>query len=117
MLLVEGRRSMYGDQKMLEAVGAYRRGHRVHFRRDMPLEERARLRYAMLNPEWQTALSPAQYVELERRVNAMRKRANRKQVPWDENRAWRQAFTEVLSRESGAVGTTSSQVAPEHRRP
>lgn len=93
-----GRPREHAGHELLESMGAYRRGQRIHFRRDVPLEDQAKARYALLSPEWREALSEDEFIEVERRVVSLRKRANRMRQQWDEDAAYQQALKEVLDK-------------------
>jgi len=92
-----GRPRKYADHELLAAIGAYRRGPHIHFRRDMPADEQARRRYRLLAPEWQRAVSEEEYIRILLRVKSLRKRANRLRQEWDEEAAWCTGFSEVLA--------------------
>ena len=90
-----GRPRIYHDGELLASIGAYRRGDRLHFRRSVPLEERARARYRFLDAEWRETISEEQYITLEIDLRRRRKRANRLRLHWDEDEAWQQAYTGI----------------------
>lgn len=95
-----GRPPDHADGKLLASIGAYRRGKRIHFSRKVSLEDRARARYRLLEPEWQQRLSEEQFIEVERHVRYLRKRANRFSLKWDEEQAYDQAVETVLGESS-----------------
>ena len=107
-----GHPRQYADHEALAAIGAYRRGPTIHFRRDIAPDERARRRYRLLAPEWRRAVSEDEYVRVELRVTSLRKRANRLQLAWDEAAAWSTAFAEVLADRCPDEEQTTKQTGP-----
>jgi len=92
-----GRHSVYADHELWDSVGCRRRGSRVHLRRSVLLEEHARARYALLEPDLQQQFTEDKYVEILLRQRSIRKRCNRLSLPYDSDQAFEQALQEVMS--------------------
>ena len=100
-----GRPRKYMDHELLRYLGAYRRGDRIVLSRGMSQEERSRRRYTLLESEWRKLLTLDQYIELERRVLSIRKRANRLREAWDPNQAYAEAIQAILNERSKSCGS------------
>ena len=112
---VPGRPRIHHDRALLDYLGLRHEGGRLRETRRLTLEERARRRYGLLAPEWRALLSEEQYVEVEREVRAMRKRANRCARRWDPHAAWRDAMDKALGQTHSVKERDDDETATTHR--